>query len=234
MPDQLTDREVKMVNLIEQRFYETGNLPTNDKIAEDLKFSPQIVKNAWKKPLFRQALVVRGIDLNPEESTDLLSGDQLLVANMVLNVHDKTSLREKLKTVSTALGKTITVNTYNAWMNQPAFQKYIKSRIEREFKGADSVALLGHIKAIHGGDMKAIELYYEMTGRHNRRVQVDVNIEVVLVNVIEIISKHVNDPEILQAIANDIEKLEIGPGKSNVIDAASSFAVESYDQVASL
>lgn len=227
----LTDREVKIINYIEQKFYETGHLPTNEKIGDDLGFSKQVVAQSWKKDLFRQALVARGVDLNPEQSEELLTTEQLLVANMIMNVLDKTSIREKLKTVSTALGKSITVQTYNGWLNQASFRAYIQKRAEKQFGAADPSALMAHIKAINDGDMNAVKLYYEMTGRYNPRLQVDVNIESVIVSVVEIISRHVTDPEALQAIASDIERLELGPGASkmnnSIIDIPVSQPVES-------
>lgn len=225
---QLTDREAKIVNYIEQRFYETGSLPTNEKIAEDLKFNKQVCVQAWKKENFRLALTARGVDLTPEQSEELLTPEQLLVANMVMNIHDKSSLRQKLEAVSTALGVKVTVQRYNGWLNQPAFSNYLRKRAEKQFGAADSAALLSHVKAIHNGDMKAVQLFYEMTGRYNPRIQVDVNIESVIIKVVEIVSRHVTDPLTLQAIAAEIEQLELGQG-SPVIDVPVAQPVESRE-----
>lgn len=222
MASALTDNEVRMVNLIEQRFYETGHVPTNEKLALDLKLSKQLVIKAWKKEVFRQALLVRGVNLDSEGNTsDILSQEQLLVANMILNVHDKTTIRKKLEAVSTALGKKITVQTYNGWLQQPAFQNYLRKRVEKEFGNTDTEAKMAHIKAIHDGDMNAVKLYYEMTGLYNPKVQVDVNIESVIVQVVEIITRHVSDPVALEAIASEIEQLDIGRPTPKMVETTS-------------
>lgn len=223
--DTLTDTEVRIVNLLEQRYFESGNIPTNEQICAELNISHRSVREAWKKPIFSQALTVRGIMVGEAKESNLLTQEQLVVANMILNIHDKTTIRKKLETVSTALGKKITVQTYQGWLQQPAFQKYIRDRVEKEFGNTDSVAKMAHIKAIHDGDMNAVKLYYEMTGLYNPRLQVDVNIEAVIVNVIEIISRHVSDPATLEAIATDIEQLDLGRPAPKRLEALQGIAI---------
>jgi hypothetical protein len=56
----------------------------------------------------------------------------------------------------------------------------------------------------------AIKFYYEVTGRYNPRLQVDVNVDSVMNRVVEIIQKHVRDPQVLMAIADDLEDLANG------------------------
>jgi len=227
MAQELTEREVRIVNFIEQKYYETGQIPTNEIICAMLNLPRQVPINAWKKELFRKSLTARGISLDTnKDNPGILTQEQLLVANIILNIHDKTTIRKKLETVSTALGKKITVQTYNGWLQQPAFQNYIRTRIEKEFGNTDTAAKMAHIRAIHDGDMNAVKLYYEMTGLYNPRLQVDVNIEAVIMNVIEIISRHVQDPATLEAIAGDIERLDMGkPSAPRALEAMSAISI---------
>lgn len=203
----LTDTEVRIVSLVDQRFWETGGLVTNDKIATDLKISENLVKNAWKKSDFRQALVARGVDLTPESSKDLLTPTQILLANLLLNIGDKRSVREKCELAG------ISMQQYTAWLRQPAFAGYLRKRAESAFSSADFQAYTSLVNLVEEGDFNGLKLFFEMRGIYNPKMQVDVNIELVVVKVIEIVAKHVTDPQVLEAIANEIATVDIGSNR---------------------
>lgn len=206
--EALSPKHISILSYIEQRFYETGLIPTTSNVANTLNLKEPDVKLAWQNERFRKALLARGLDLSRLEDLDLLTPVQLALANLLLNIHDKTSLRQKLEVLN------VTTQQYNAWMRSPGFQNYLRKRAEETFKGADSEAYLGLVKAIQGGDVKAIQLFFEMRGIYNPKVTLDINIEVVLTKVIEIISRHVTNPAILSAIATDFEQLELNSAHS--------------------
>lgn len=204
----LTDNEVKIVTYIDQRFWETGGLVTDDKIMEDLKLSKQVVTNAWKKAEVRQALIARGVDLTPESSRELLTPTQVIVANLVMNVNDKRSVREKLAMVA------VSTQQYQAWLRQPAFSGYLRKRAESAFASTDHVAYQSLISLVEEGDRDSLKLFFEMRGIYNPKLQVDVNIEMVVVRLVEIVAKHVTDPAVLEAIAMELETVDLGMPKT--------------------
>lgn len=211
----LSDIEVKILSLIDQRFWETGYVVSNDKVAADLRCSEQAVKKAWSKPEFRQALVARGVDLSPGDTKDVLTPTQVILANLLLNAHDKRSVREKCELVD------VSTQQYNAWMRQPSFAGYLRKRAEFAFAATDSTAYTALSNLVENGDFNGIKLFFEMRGIYNPRMQVDVNVELIVVKLIEIVAKHVTDPLALQAIAAEIELLELGPvGAGSVAVAA--------------
>lgn len=198
----MTDNQLRVVNACEQLFWETGSCPTQEKLAEFTAVSVNKVKSYFQTPEFRQALVIRGIDLTPSESKHLLSTKQLLVANMLLNSYDRRSEREKL------LEAGVSSQQLNIWKRDPTFQAYLSRRAEQMFQAADADAFKALVETVKGGDTQAIKLFMEMRGKYNPRLQVDVNVEQILVMVVEVISRHVKNPETLQLIAEDLQRID--------------------------
>lgn len=202
---------VEVLTWMEQVFWEDGKVPTNEAIAEAINVRVETIRTYWEHEEFRIAAAARGIDSNNVLAVNprALTMEQLLVANLLLNVHDRRSMREKLKDGAIS-SLNISPQKVAAWMRQPAFQDHLRKRALETFKGAEPLAYRELVRAIESGDMKAVQLYFEMTGIYNPRLQVDVNINVVISRVVEIIQRHVQDPVILAAIAEDVEALEIG------------------------
>lgn len=203
---KLDERQVKVLSYIEQLFWETGYLPTNEVVAERLREKPEYVQECYKNETFRTALLARGIDFAPDKSNGVLQPRQIMLANMLLNAHDKKSVREKLELAG------VTSQQYHAWMRQPAFSGYLRKRAEEVFKSSDYDAYLGITKAAATGDVNALKFFFELRGIYSPKVQLDVNIEGVLAQVVEVIQMHVKDPQILLAIATDLESLLISTG----------------------
>lgn len=205
----LTQNGIDVLTYMEQVYYEAGEFPTNEKLAEVVGITVDTVKNYWKDPDFRNAVAARGLMVDGVDDSKALTMPQLMVANMMMNPSDRRSMREKLKDPSlVAFG--VTVQQVNGWMRSSIFQAHLTKRAHALFGGAEPAAYKNFVSAIEGGDQKAIQLYFEMKGIYNPRLQVDVNISSVLTRVVEIIAIHVKDPATLQRIANDLDGLDIG------------------------
>lgn len=206
MTAQLTQDQKRMLNYCEQCFWQHGTIPTSERISETLGININAVRRNWDSVLFRTELASRGIDLDPDRSKGILSGQQLLLANMLLNSHDKRSTRQKLKDAN------ITETQYNAWLRDPGFSKYLRDRAETIFQATDADAYMALADVVKGGDVPAIKLFFEMRGIYNPKIDVNVNIEAVLVRVVEIVAKHVKEPAVLEAIAVELEMIAGLPG----------------------
>lgn len=223
---RLSEQQVQFVSLVEQRFWETGSVPTAEKIVEELKISETSVKKYWQDSMVREVLVSRGVSLL-EGDSDLLTAQQLHLANLLMNLHDKRTVREKCADCD------VSTHTYNAWMRTPAFQGYMRKRAEAMFSGAESDAYLSMITAMRSGDQSAVKLYFEMRGIYNPKVQVDVNVNLMLTKVIEIIQNRVKDPATLMLIAQDFEELETGerPAPVEIPQSSSEYSRPEYQNV---
>lgn len=203
---QLETIDKRILNYCEQVFWETGMVPTPEAVSDALSIKRERVLESFRNDKFKQSLATRGIDLTPGISGKVLDPRQILLANLLLNLHDRRSIREKLKLVQ------VSVQQYNAWMRQPQFIEYLRKRGEAIFKGSDHEAYLALTKAVSRGDVNALKLFFEMRGIYNPRLTIDVNIEAVMLRVVEIISKRVNDPDTLTAIADDLETVMVESG----------------------
>lgn len=205
----LTMQAVEVLTYIEQVYYESGEVPTNEKLSEVTKVGVRTIESYWKDSDFRNAIAARGMMLESVQDSKALTMPQILVANMLMNPSDRRSLREKLKDPSlTAFG--ITMQQVNGWLRSSSYQDHLRKRAHALFGGAEPAAYKNFVAAIEAGDQKSIALYFEMKGIYNPRVQVDVNISAVVLQVVEIVAKHVRDPAILQLIATDIDGLNTG------------------------
>ena len=203
---EFSNEQIDVICAFEQTYWQTGRLPTNERVSELTGVTVKSIEGYFKLEHFRKALLTRGLDLNPSRSEALLTLQQLELANRLLNVHDTRSVREKLQDVG------VTSQQYNSWLKKPAFSGYLAQRAKDMFEASDHEAYQALVGAVRSGDMRAITLFFEMRNIYNPKMQIDINIDVVLVRVVEIIARHVRDPQTLQAIADELDMLEIGTG----------------------
>lgn len=225
----LTDEQLAIVSYVDQVWWsQTPNrLPTDEKIAEATKLDIKRVKAAWKVEAVRQSLMMRGVNLTQAEDEVVLTAQQILCANMLLNTQDKSSIRQKLEQIN------VTTTQYQGWLANPAFKKYLKNRAEFIFAGAEPNALLGITRAVESGDLKAIQFYLEVTGRYNPKLQIEVNVDTIISRVVDVVSRYVS-ADVMERIAMDLEGVtESGYRPSNlpssreeVMAAVASGAIE--------
>lgn len=201
----LTSNEVKILTYCEQVYWETGSLPTPEKIKEELNLSS---RNAFSNETFRTQLAQRGIDPvglvevgKVIAQTKTLSATQILCANMMLNLHDKRTEREKLQILG------VSSQQYHAWLRQPQFVEFMRKRGEALFSSADHLAYKSLVQNVQARDNKSLELFFRMRGIYNPTISVNFNIEAILIRVVEVISTHVKDPHVINAIATELENI---------------------------
>jgi hypothetical protein len=201
----LSTSEVRLLNYCEQVYWESGLLPTAESASESLGIRVQACRKAFQNETFKTQLASRGMD--PEQlvfpgklikESKALSAKQIVCANMMLNLHDKRSEREKLALIQ------VSSQQYHAWLRQPAFVEFLRKRGEALFSSSDFAAYKALVNNVKAGDNKSLELFFRMRGIYTPSVDVNINVEVLLQQVIEIVSKHV-DSRTMNLIATEIE-----------------------------
>lgn len=204
----LTTAEVRVLNYVEQCYWETGLCPTPERVAEELSIAPSSCRKAYANETLRAQLAVRGID--PEslvtvgaviKETKALSAKQIVCANMMLNLVDKRSQREKLAQIQ------VSAQQFAAWMRQPQFVEFMRKRSEALFSSSDWLAYRSLINNVASGDNKSLELFLRVRGIYRPEVNINLNIDAVLNQVVEVITRYVKDPLVLQAIAGELESI---------------------------
>jgi hypothetical protein len=215
--EELTPADINLLTFFEQEYLLTRLVPTMEACIEHGFITESQYKEAFKKAKFRQELDARGIMLRgltvPKNSGDvdllpngILTELQLAVANCLLDLTDNRSRKKKLQDFS------VSTQTYEAWLRDPAFQHYLRQRTENALGDNIHEAHLALVDRVRGGDVPALKLYYEITGRHAPSKSDNVDVGFVLTRVTEIILKHVRDPEIQAAVGEELVALATGIG----------------------
>lgn len=157
---------------------------------------------------FKAACEARGI---ATENRPGLTVEQDLALSIILDPSAGKSLTTRLKKAGVSMAK------YKAWKKQPVFKAHldaIGSSILKELE-TDMMVTLGGLGA--DGDLNAIKFAYEVTGRHDPTQKQVMNAQELVVQFIGIIQKHITDPELLQAVGNDLLMLASASGAAQAI-----------------
>jgi len=188
---------------IEHDYTSYGTVPKPEDCAHILRCTVESVQKTLATASFRKRLENRGIPSGP---ADFLTQEQVACVNVLLDFSDPRTQNQKLR----ALG--ITSQQFMGWSANKQFSAYYRRRSENLL---DEVGVAtGHtalLKQTEKGNVQAIKLMYEITGRTTSSE--NLNVEYFLQRVIEVIQIHVKQPEILGAIAQDFAKLL---GETNV------------------
>ena len=197
--EPLSDADRRIMAFIQQTYFLTGQMPTDAALISALSVTKSDLLAAYKKDKFVSVLRELGIQ-EAASASEALSPEQVMCVNSLLNVLDKSSTREKLKVLG------ISTQKFNGWNSQPAFQNYMKERAEVLFAGAKTDAYLSVVKGVQSSDYNFTKLYLEMSNIYNPKLQVEVNVNMILTRVVEILTKHVSS-EVLLEISNELSEM---------------------------
>jgi hypothetical protein len=186
------DEFVSVVAVIYQLYTANRRLPTYVEASQLTYVGPGMIKRITETAEFKSAITARGV---PWDDFHGLSSTQMLVAQIVTNPTDRRDLRRKLRSAG------VTYPQYRAWMAQPAFSQYMNRITEGMLTDhiPDFNTVLTN-KAL-AGDLHSIKYINELSGRHDPNRQQVLDLQAVVQNLLDIITRNVKDPEVMQAIA---------------------------------
>jgi hypothetical protein len=193
-----------IISWIETTYHESKVFPSHDTFRQAWPTSfrsKSQLQDFLDKPLVKQALHNRGLNPNSHSSKEL-SQQQAAAVITVANLSDRRSLSTKLKTLNVSLTQ------WNAWKKQASFRNFLYAQLTDDFESSLDRALSGLLKAVDGGNPRAIELYLEMTGR--QPTEAERNYRLAVSRIIESITRHVKDPHIINSLREDFDKIERG------------------------
>jgi hypothetical protein len=235
---KLTKAQYQLVLYFEQYYWRKGKLPSyNEALADGLNACKPALGEKWwevtcSAPMFRGALVARGVPehqfnhwgvtegleatalsglLEPNLAAYVLSEQQMVVANAMIDVLDRRSRIKKLTE------NNVSTTEFNSWLKQSAYKKYCLDRTEGLLEENQHVAHLSLIDRVTQGDLGAIKYFNSMTGRFREKASAAVEVNVqnnygsdTLIAIVEIIQRHVKDPDVLEAIGAEVLALQRG------------------------
>lgn len=196
------DRSI--ISWIETTYHESKTFPSVQtfKQAWPVFFATaSLVRDFLDRPLVKQALHNRGLNPN-SNNTKELTQQQAASILLVANLSDRRSLSTKLKSLN------VTLTQWNAWKKQASFRNFLYAQLTDDFESSLDRALSGLLKAVDGGNPRAVELYLEMTGR--QPTEAERNYRLAVSRIIESITRHVRDPHIINSLREDFDKIERG------------------------
>lgn len=215
---KLTGEQWDIICFAEQYWRENGFFPSFSEIAMEVKLPPGRVEELVFDPTTKKHLEIRGINWEidrPQSESSAserrngrakrLSDIQLATVSTILNPADRRSISAKLESLGVPAG------TYAGWKKSKIFMDYMNSQgnaLFGEFMPEMENAL---VKNAAAGDIKAIKYAFEVSGRYrpNQGEEI-VNVKLLMIKLVEVIQRHVKDPRTLQAIAEDIQKIQGG------------------------
>lgn len=184
-------------------YNETGAFPT---IEDCVERWPVIPRATWAKIFateqFEKALEYHGIAFEPGLG---LSYEQNMVLLALADHSDRRTIGNKLKDLGVPMSR------FQSWMRDDVFSTSRKRMAENSLKDSEALLVEKVITRADEGDMSAIKLGLEMTGRYNPNAASVADARVIVQTIIELLIEELSDdPEKLRRIMLGIESRAVG------------------------
>lgn len=203
----MTETFLDMMHYVERYHATQGVAPDDKQMLRRFNIAEPLLEEFKVDPLVQKSLKVRGI--NYPSAKDFLNDRQLAAIATMTNYTDRRSDEKKLRDIG------ISAREWATWLIDENFATYLHERAERMFKGSQHEAHLGLIKGMRNGNVAAVKLYNEMSGRYNPEAENNFNIRILLGGILEILQSEINDPVALQRIATKMMNFAVREQNQN-------------------
>lgn len=182
----------KILPWVETYWHNHKRYPSDTDLCTRFGFDSLDLQRLHSSKFYDECLRVRGITRDTSHLTD----KQVAAISLITNFSDVRPNAAKLAAIG------VTPEEYNGWLSNPEFKNQLTLRADDILDNVYPEAQAALAKKVKTGDVNALKFYYEITGRATSPEAV--NLKLTMVRIIEAVQKHVKDPEILQAIASEI------------------------------
>jgi hypothetical protein len=159
------------------------------------------VELVWASSKFQKALADRGIKTTANPNLTLRQENFLQAYLNPMNLLTPQVLAKRMK---------ISVNEIDGWMRQKEFAAAMVAKSEDNLKKYLPMADAALGQLVQQGDMKAITFINQMTGRFDPNAKQNLDVPALLMQVQDIILRHVLDPAVKRNIARELIALASG------------------------
>jgi hypothetical protein len=191
---------VLMVELAYTLYEETGEAPTFQRLMDSIyRAEPRPInyEKIFKSEMFQTACSYRGI----VKGSAGLTNKQMLTLRAVTNQLSRYSLDTKLKRLG------VSQSEYKAWLRYPPFKRKLTELSTRALEEAESAGDVALAQQVTQGRLDAIKYADLRSGKYDPGRQQIIDVEYVMRQTIEIIQKHVKDPQALRNIGGELSLL---------------------------
>lgn len=211
---KLGHKKLDFINVLHMEYMKTGKV-NHDLIRPEYGYSDETYSELLKDVGVIRALIDRGVPakhLTLQTNKDLkspLTAKQIMAAASLMNLVDTRTVKKKLQDIG------VSSTEYAAWLRDPVFREYMQGMGENLIGDNQHEAMLALMDKVTAGDMKAITLYLELTGRYvpanaqNTGPAVG-DFQQFIVRVIEIIVDEVDDQDTAMRIADRLKATVMG------------------------
>lgn len=221
---KLSTKQKNFVSYVEQYYHRNrGKLPTPEQSAYALRYTLIEIKYFIQDQTVLEALSRRGISyehLLSQHASTYLSPTQIATALTISNFADTRPLDLKLESLG------VTSSEYYAWLKSAAYRDFVSEMADQALENVKPEAMVAFAQLLRNGNVRALQMYFQMTGALEGENEVVKNLKVTLSRVVEAVARHVQNPEVLQAISEEIGIA--APSASTVAIPPSDFSSSSY------
>lgn len=176
-------------------------LETQVILDQDAELDKEQVELVWQSSKFQRALADRGIKTTSNPNLTLRQENFLQAYLNPLNLLTPQVLAKRMK---------ISLNEIDGWMRQKEFAAAMAAKSEDNLKKYLPMADAALGQLVQQGDMKAITFINQMTGRFDPNAKQNLDVPALLMQVQDIILRHVLDPAQKRNIARELIALAQG------------------------
>lgn len=185
---------------------------------QDASLDKEGVELVWGSSKFQRALSDRGIKTTANPNLTLKQETFLQAYLNPLNLLTPQVLAKRLKISSSELA---------GWLNQKEFAHAMKVKSEENLQKFIPMADAALGQLVQQGDMKAITFVNQLTGRFDPNARQQLDVPSLLLQVQDIVLRHVLDPVVKRNIARELIALASGQSHLGVVsEPVSSGSIE--------
>jgi hypothetical protein len=177
-------------------------------IDQDPDLDEDKVEMVWSTTKFQKALESRGIKTVENPNLTLRQEAYLQAYLNPLNLKTPQALAKQMK---------ISLAELDGWMRDKHFSDAFSNKSEENLKKYIPIADQALGQLVQAGDMKAITFLNQLTGRFDPNARANLDVPSLLMNVQDIILRHVRDPITKRNIARELVALAQGHSPLAVI-----------------
>jgi len=193
-------------------------LPSIDKIATLAGTHRNTVTRFVTSVEGKEALLRRGIKWTTNINlAGVLSPEQILTISIITDPTNRKPLGEKLRQAGVSMAQ------YRAWMKMPVFAQKVSEVGETLLNENVATVHARLVARADSGDVAAMKLFYEVSGRHDPAQKQMVDLVRVVQLVLEVITRYVTDPETLGKVNQDIDLILSGGTPKSITDLPNNY-----------
>lgn len=197
--DTLTQSQQEALKVIESIWYEYRRFPAPSELPKHFDLQSSLSKEVFKRALFERGITPPR-KRKASKHQPALSEEQMAAIIAVVNHADKRSIKTKLETMG------LSTTQWQGWLRQQVFKDTLHRVSAENFDDALHHAHTGLITAVDRGDVNAIKMFLELSGRQKETDPTLKNFRIVVSRIVEALQYRLKDyPDILEEIQKDFE-----------------------------